>query len=84
MLKKYSMMLTVLAVIMLSCFVVLKAEAAQSDAVAIKVTVTPSISVSITEDTLSFGSMAAGGATVSATAVVVMTMCLGCGKASIR
>lgn len=46
-------------------------EAAQSDAVAVKVTIAPSISVSVTEDTLTLGSVATGGTKVSAAAVTV-------------
>ena len=47
------------------------AFAAQSDSVAIKVTITPAISVSITEDALALGSLVAGQTKVSATAVTV-------------
>jgi hypothetical protein len=47
------------------------AEAAQSDTFAIKVTVAPSISVNIAEDTLSLGSISAGGVKVSTAAVTV-------------
>lgn len=71
MIKKYSLMIIVSVVVMMSGIFALNAEAASSDAVTIKVTVTPSISVSITEDTLSFGAIAAGAAPVSATAVTV-------------
>ena len=46
-------------------------EAAQSDTLAVKVTIAPSISVNITEDTLSFGSVAAGSTTVSSAGATV-------------
>lgn len=47
------------------------ALAAQSDSVAVKVTISPAISVSIAEDTLALGSLAAGATRVSTTAVTV-------------
>lgn len=69
---KKSIVLVALALVALFvCALAPKAEAASSDTVAVRVTVTPSISVSITEDTLSFGSVAAGSTTVSATGVTV-------------
>jgi len=45
--------------------------AAQSDSVAIKVTITPAISVNIAEDSLLLGSLAVGATKVSTTAVTV-------------
>lgn len=45
--------------------------AASSDSVTVKVTITPSISVNITESTLALGSIAAGSTKLSATAVTV-------------
>lgn len=65
------LLVTVLLSTMLTCYVIPKAEAAPTDSLAVKVTVTPSISVSITEGTLMLGSVAAGGTKVSATAVTV-------------
>ena len=47
------------------------ALAAQTDSVAVKVTITPAISVSIAEDALALGSLAAGATKVSTTAVAV-------------
>lgn len=64
-------LLGIASVIMFTGYLVSKAEAGLSDTVAVKVTVTPSISVSITEDTLALGSVAAGATKVSATAVTV-------------
>ena len=69
--KKYLSLLTMLLLATLICPVMPNAEAAQSDTVAIKVTITPSISVNITEDTLSFGSVAAGSTTVSSAGATV-------------
>lgn len=48
------------------------AYAAQSDTVAVKVTIAPTLSVSITEDTLSFGSVATSSATISGSGVTVL------------
>ena len=47
------------------------ASAAQTDSIAVKVTIAPSISVSITEDSLALGSLAAGAVKVSASPVTV-------------
>ncbi len=69
--KKYLRILVALSLVTLMCPIMSKAYAAPSDTVAIKVTITPSISVSITEDTLTLGSVVAGSATVSATGVTV-------------
>lgn len=71
--KKFlRLLVTMLVSTILTCYLIPKAEAAQSDSLAVKVTVAPSISVSITEDTLSLGSVSAGGTKVSAAAVTVI------------
>lgn len=72
MIKRLLRLTTALLVAMLVCSLISQAEAASSDTVAVKVTVTPSISVSITEDTLLLGSVAAGGTEVSTSAVTVI------------
>lgn len=64
-------MLKVLVIAGLFLLPVYIAEAGQSDSVTIKVRITPSISVNITETELSLGDVAAGGTKVSATAVTV-------------
>lgn len=69
--KKFLRLVVVLLVSMLTCYAIPQVEAAQSDSVAVKVTVNPSLSVSITEDTLSLGSVATGDTTVSSSAVTV-------------
>lgn len=61
---------TMLLLIFLSS-VISKTEAAQSDSITVRVTVSPSISISISEDALLLGSVAAGSATVSASAITV-------------
>ncbi len=71
MIKRLLRLTTALLVAMLVCSLISQAEAASSDTVAVQVTVTPSISVSITEGTLSLGSIAAGQTTLSATGVTV-------------
>lgn len=71
MIKRLLRLTTALLVTILVCSLISQAEAAQADTVAVKVTVTPSISVSITEDTLLLGSIAAGQTTLSATGVTV-------------
>ncbi len=69
--KKYLRVLMILLLVTLMCPIMSKAYAASSDTVAIKVTVTPALSVSITENTLALGSVVAGSATVSAAALTV-------------
>lgn len=53
------------------CLLALQANAAQSDAVLVKVTIAHSLSVNITEDNLSLGSVATGATAVSTTPVIV-------------
>ena len=69
--KKYLRVLTFMLLMPLICPIISKANAASSDSVAIKVTITPSISVNITEGALALGSVVAGSTTVSATAITV-------------
>jgi hypothetical protein len=69
--KKASRLLIAGLVLILTCYVITEVKAGPLDTVAVKVTVTPSISVSITEGTLILGAVAAGGTKVSATAVTV-------------
>lgn len=71
MIKRLLRLTTALLMAMLVCSMISQAEAASSDTVAVKVTVTPSISVSITEDTLSLGLIAAGQTKLSTTGVTV-------------
>ncbi len=60
-----------LAVAFMVCGACQPARAASSASVAVKVTVTPAISVTITESSLVLGSVSAGGTVVSPSAVTV-------------
>lgn len=64
-------LLVIIFVIGLFAFVTYAAEAAQTDSLTLKVRVTPSISVSITETELVLGDVAAGGIKVSTAGVTV-------------
>jgi len=66
------LLMLVLFAVTLTCVALPMAEAAIFDTVAVKVTVTPVLSVSITEDQYQFGSVAAGSTTVSTAGVSVI------------
>lgn len=69
--KKFLRLVIVLLVSMLTCYAASNLEAAQSDSLSVKVTVTPALSVNITETALALGSVATGSITASTSAVTV-------------
>lgn len=71
MLRRCCKVLAVLICSALLCNCPISAQAAESDTIVVKVTVTPSLSVNITEDNIQLGSITAGSTKVSAAGITV-------------